>query len=76
MTVKELKEFIAELPDEATVCVAYEGEEVLITSFATADYAEKSGDMTKVWGPNKDVCGMPEKQRWEVLSGPSVVLVG
>ena len=73
MTVKELKEFIAELPDHCVV-VSQIGNETEVVHFAHADYDEDSGDLTKAWTKQRPVTNADE--RFTYLSGPTVVLTG
>lgn len=73
MTVKELKEFIAELPDHCVVAVQILNE-IEVVNHVHADYDVASGDLTKAWIKQPPVSDMNE--RLDCLSGPTVVLTG
>lgn len=73
MTVKELKEFIAGLPD-CCVVVAQIGNDTEVVHNAHADYDVESGELTRSWTKAKPVVGA--EAHIESLSGPTVVLTG
>lgn len=72
MTVKELKEFIAELPDHCVVVIQV-GPRVEVVHEANADFGEACGDSVKSWNKKHPV--VTEDDYIYCLSGPNVVLI-
>ena len=72
MTVKELKEFIAELPDHCVVVIQVD-HRVEVVHEANADFGSLCGDSVKTW--NKQHPVITEDDYTYCLSGPNVVLI-
>lgn len=72
MTVKELKEFIAELPEDATICIQT-NKDYCVVKGAVADFHQTTGELVKRWVKNEGPLSL--ETTYEVLSGPVVTLV-